>query len=396
MLDIRDHRKIASQLDLFHMQPEAPGMVFWHPRGFALLRALEDAIRREMRRQGFAEVRSPQLLRQAVWEASGHWHHFADGMFHVDEDRAAALKPVSCPAHLYIAKASRISYRELPLRLGEIGIVHRNEKSGNLHGLFRLRQFSQDDGHILCAPHHVEAEVERFLARLRDFYAVFDLHDVQVAFSSRPADRLGSDAIWSEAESLLRSAAAKAGVDLLEQPGEGAFYGPKLEIALRDRLGRRWQCGTIQLDLVMPERFDVAYIDDRDARRRPALLHRALLGSLERFLGIVLESCEGRLPAWLAPEQVLIIPIRPDQHAAANDLRDRLLAADLRVRVDARNESVGRRAVAARELQIPIVAVIGEREAAAQSVALRHRGERHDIPNAAAVEAIGAMCEAPL
>lgn len=396
MLDIHDHRKIASQLDLFHMQPEAPGMVYWHPRGFALLRALEDAIRREMRRQGFAEVRSPQLLRQAVWEASGHWEHFREGMFVVDEDRRAALKPVSCPAHLHIAKSSRISYRELPLRLGEIGLVHRNEKSGNLHGLFRLRQFSQDDGHILCASHQVADEVERFLSRLRDFYAVFDLHDLEIAFSSRPDASLGSDAAWAEAEALLREAAARADVELIEQPGEGAFYGPKLEIALGDRLGRRWQCGTIQLDLMMPERFDVAYVDERDARLRPALLHRALLGSLERFLGIVLESCDGHLPAWLAPEQILVIPVRPEQREAADLLRERLAGAGLRVRVEARNESVGRRALVARELRIPIVVVLGARELAAGSVSVRHGDAQQDVANEQVIPMLEALCRPPL
>lgn len=396
MLDSHDHRKLGSELDLFHMQPEAPGMVFWHPRGFALLRVFEEAIRGEMRRQGFAEVRSPQLLRQAVWEASGHWAHFREGMFAVEEDRSAALKPVSCPGHLYIAKASRLSYRELPLRLGEIGIVHRNEQSGNLHGLFRLRQFSQDDGHILCAPSQVREEVVRFCERLRSFYAAFDLEPVEVAFSSRPADRLGDDAVWDVAEALLRDGARDAGLSLSEQPGEGAFYGPKLEIVLRDRLGRPWQCGTIQLDLMMPERFDVAYVDARDQRQRPALLHRALMGSLERFLGIVLENYGGALPAWLAPEQALVVPIGEPQHDHAARVHADLVSAGVRARIDRRNESLGRRVREAHGLGIPIVVIIGNEEVARGSVAVRHGARRDDLPADSAARVIAERCASPL
>lgn len=396
MLDSNDHRKLASELDLFHMQPEAPGMVFWRPRGFALLRVFEAAIRGEMKRQGFAEVRSPQLLRQAVWDASGHWAHFRDGMFAVEEDQSAALKPVSCPGHLYIAKASRLSYRELPLRLGEIGIVHRNEQSGNLHGLFRLRQFSQDDGHILCAPSQVREEVVRFCERLRSFYAAFDLEPVEIAFSSRPAERLGDDAVWDVAEAMLRDGAADAGLSLSEQPGEGAFYGPKLEIVLRDRLGRPWQCGTIQLDLVMPERFDVSYVDAHDQRQRPALLHRALMGSLERFLGIVLENYAGALPAWLAPEQVLVVPIAEPQHDAAACLFERLAEVGVRARIDRRNESLGRRVRDAHGLGIPIVAVIGKKEVAGGAVAVRHGDRRDEISADAAARVIAERCASPL
>ncbi len=396
MLDAHDHRKLANQLDLFHMQPEAPGMVFWHPRGFVLLRVLEEAIRREMARQGLAEVRSPQILRQAVWEASGHWEHFREGMFVVEDERSAALKPVSCPAHLYIAKARNLSYRDLPYRVGEIGLVHRNEQSGNLHGLFRLRQFSQDDGHILCEPKDVRAEVARFCQRVHAFYRAFDLGDVVVGFSSRPAERLGDDALWDEAEAMLRDAASFAGLELVEQPGEGAFYGPKLELVLRDRIGRPWQCGTIQLDLVMPERFDVSYVDADDRRRRPALLHRALMGSLERFLGIVLESYEGQLPPWLAPEQVLILPVHDAQHAYARHFAERLEREGLRPRLDLRNESLGRRIVGAHELGIPIIAVIGPKEVASGHIALRQGRARDLLPQDAALAALRHRSAPPL
>jgi threonyl-tRNA synthetase len=396
MLADIDHRKIGSQLDLFHFRPEAPGMVFWHPRGFSLYRALEEAIRREMRRQGIHEVRSPQLLRQNVWEASGHWSHFRENMFQVNEDRAAALKPVSCPAHLYIAKAKRISHRDLPLRLGEIGLVHRNEQSGNLHGLFRLRQFSQDDGHILCAPEHVADEVASFCRRLVSFYELFGFENLEVGFSSRPPDRLGSDEVWDRAEALLREAAVHAELDVIEQEGEGAFYGPKLEFSLEDCIGRRWQCGTIQLDLVMPERFDLGYADAGDRRVRPMLLHRALLGSLERFLGILLENCGGSLPPWLAPEQVLVVPVGEEQLEKASAWAARLEAAGLRPRVDARPHSVGHRIRSAHEMRIPLVAVLGPREARSSAVALRHDGAPEVVPEEEAVARAAALCAAPI
>jgi threonyl-tRNA synthetase len=394
MLEKGDHRRIGQELDLFAMHEEAPGMVFWHSRGWLLYRALEEAVRRHMRQQGFHEVRSPQLLRQALWEASGHWHVFADGMFKLGDERAAALKPVSCPAHLLMAKAMNLSYRDLPYRMGELGLVHRAEQSGALHGLFRLRQFVQDDGHILCAPEHIIDEVARFCASLHAFYAAFGFDDLSVAFAGRPEQRLGSDEVWDRAEAILLDAADQIGLSLAPHPGEGAFYGPKLEFVLHDRLGRPWQCGTIQLDLVLAERFGVEYVAADGARKRPAVLHRAVLGSLERFLGIVLEHVNGVLPAWLAPEQVVIAPIAARHHAAADELRSRL--PGLRVAIDARNESLARRVSEAHHRAVPFVAVLGDREIASNEVALRCRGEQQVVPVDEAVRLLAIRCQPPL
>ncbi len=288
MLDREDHRHIAHRMELLHLQDEAPGMVFWHPRGFELYRQLEEAARRRMRADGYQEVRSPQLLRHAIWRASGHLDHFADNMFVVDEEgREAALKPVSCPGHVQIAGQMLESYRDLPLRLGEFGLVHRNERSGSLHGFFRLRQFTQDDGHIFCEPDDVVGEVARFCAGLVEFYAAFGVDDYEVALSLRPDDRFGDDARWDRAEAALAEALGREHIPFEEHPGEGAFYGPKIEFLLPDHAGRLWQCGTIQLDFFMPERFDLSYAGPDDEPRRPAMLHRALYGSLERFMGSV-------------------------------------------------------------------------------------------------------------
>ncbi len=308
MLDDNDHRQIGKRLDLFHFQEEAPGMVFWHARGLSLFRQLELAARRQLERQGYEEVRTPQLLKKAIWERSGHWHSFPEGMFVLQAEQAA-LKPVSCPGHVEIFRRRAASFRDLPVRLAELGVVHRDEPSGTLQGLFRLRQFTQDDGHVFCAPDQIQDEVVRFLRGLFDLYAAFGFHDVAVALSLRPEKRTGSDEIWDRAEALLASSAERAGLEYTEQPGAGAFYGPKLELSLRDCFGRAWQCGTIQLDFVLPESFDIHYVDSGGARRRPAMLHRALYGSVERFLGVLLEHHGGVLPAWLAPDQVVVTAI---------------------------------------------------------------------------------------
>jgi threonyl-tRNA synthetase len=397
MLDPHDHRRLGARLDLFHMEEDAPGMVYWHPRGFSVYRSLEEAVRREMCRQGLHEVRSPQLLRRPVWEASGHWSHFAEHMYVLGEgDREGALKPVSCPAHLQIARQRSLSWRDLPYRLGELGLVHRDERSGSLHGLFRLKQFCQDDGHILCAPDQVSAEVARFLARVEPFYGAFGLKPVSVALSTRPPDRMGSDAEWDRAEAWLRQAAEQAGLAVVHQPGEGAFYGPKLELKLEDRLGRAWQCGTIQLDMAMPARFGV-WVDGSDGERfRPCLLHRALLGSLERFLGILLEQCGGYLPDWLAPEQAVVLPIVDAQRGYAAEVADRLAQAGVRVRVDASAERLSRRIKEAHQAAVPLVLVVGERERVARRVALRERSGQQVLDLDPAVQHIAERCAPPL
>ncbi|HEX2679256.1 MAG TPA: threonine--tRNA ligase, partial [Polyangiales bacterium] len=329
------------------------------------------------------------------WEASGHWQHFRQNMFLLADD-ALAAKPVSCPGHLEILRRRAPSYRDLPLRYSELGLVHRNEPSGTLHGLFRLRQFTQDDGHVFCQVEQVEAEVARFCASLVKLYRALGFDEVDVSFASRPADRAGSDEVWDQAERLLQQAALRAGVATVHAPGAGAFYGPKLEFSLPDRLGRRWQCGTIQLDLVLPERFDVAYVAASGARERPLMLHRATLGSLERFLGIVLEQHDGRLPAWLAPDQVLAIPVDAEQHDYAAEVVAELEQLGLRAGSDVRSESLSRRIAQAHEYGIPYVVVVGQRERDARQVSLRDATGQRVLPLAEAARQLRNACAPPL
>lgn len=395
MLADNDHREIGRRLDLFHFQEEAAGMVFWHPRGYRTLRALEALIRRHAEADGFAEVRTPQLLRQPIWEASGHWQHFKQNMF-VLEDDALAAKPVSCPGHLEILRRRAPSYRDLPLRYSELGLVHRNEPSGTLHGLFRLRQFTQDDGHVFCEEHQLEAEVSRFCASLMRLYGALGFEQVEVSFASRPDERAGSEQVWDRAEELLQQAARRAGLTALHVPKGGAFYGPKLEFALPDRLGRRWQCGTIQLDLVLPERFDVHFVAASGERLRPLMLHRATLGSLERFLGIVLEQYDGRLPAWLAPEQVAVVPVEFAHHDYAREVEALLRRAGLRSALDLRDETLSRRIALSHEQGIPYVLVVGGREQAARTVSVREGDQQRVMPLTDAVLRVAEACAPPL
>ncbi|MBX2800732.1 MAG: threonine--tRNA ligase [Myxococcales bacterium] len=380
-----DHRRAARTLKLLHFQDESPGMVFWHPAGRRVLSLLEATVQRRCEEDGYLEVRTPQMLRQPVWERSGHWDRFSEGLYRIDAMPPAALKPVSCPAHIEIARRMRPSHHELPLRLSELGLVHRHEPSGSLHGLFRLRQFTQDDGHVFCGPDQVRSEIVRFLQRLRPFYAAFGFDEPHFALSTRPAQRHGPDALWDRAESLLARAAEHAGIDLQLHPGGGAFYGPKIEVGLHDREGRLWQCGTIQLDHVLPERFGLSVVQADGQRAHPVLLHRALCGSLERFLGLVIERHEGRLPPWIAPEQIRVIPVHPTQQAAARQLCHDLRAAGVRATLDSRRESLARRVADATSLRVPWVAVLGAREASAGTVALRSGNE---VQTAASEDAV--------
>jgi threonyl-tRNA synthetase len=396
MLDAHDHRSLGQRLDLFHLQEEAPGMVFWHPRGYLLYRLIESRVRQQMQREGYNEVRTPQILAQPIWERSGHWENFRENMFELADEggRHLAVKPVSCPGHIQLVQRMAPSYRDLPLRLGEFGLVHRNEPGGALHGLFRLRQFTQDDGHVFCAEDQMRDEVFRFCRSLHAFYADFGFEDVEVAFSSRPAQRAGSDAVWDLAESLLLEAAKQAGLSCVMQPGQGAFYGPKLEFVLKDRLGRAWQCGTIQLDLVLPERFDLHYVDASGQKRRPMMLHRAMLGSLERFIGILLEHHEGALPAWLAPEQVVVASVGEAAASYAERFAARLREVGCRARVDARGESLSRKIVDGHQAGVPWLVVVGNREVEKNAVRLRRRdGEQRDLPWDEAVAALVAECQ---
>ena len=391
-----DHRQLAAQLDLFHLEEQAPGMVFWHPRGLCLYRVLEDAVRQHLQAQGYREVKTPQILRRPAWEASGHWQHFHDGMFRVqDQSCDAAVKPVSCPGHIAIVRHRTPSYRELPLRLSELGIVHRDEPSGTLHGLLRLRQFTQDDGHVFCAEADVEAELERFCRSVAPFYAAFGFCELSIALSTRPAQRAGDDAAWASAEAVLERVVRKLAVPWSVQPGAGAFYGPKLEFVLQDRLGRAWQCGTVQIDLWMPRSFELRYIAADGERRVPAMLHRALYGSLERFLGMLLEHHGPALPAFLAPDQVAVLPVAPAHEAWGHQVHAALAAAGLRVRLDARSESLARRVAEAHAAAVPFTAIVGAREVDAGSITLRARDGQHTLALAAACEELAARCALP-
>lgn len=391
-----DHREIAQQLDLLHFQPEAPGMVFWHERGFVLYRLLEEAVRQQMRAHGYGELRTPQLMRKPAWEASGHWSHFHDAMFRVEDQACeAAIKPVSCPGHIYVLKQRNLSYRDLPLRLGELGNVHRDEPGGTLHGLLRLRQFTQDDGHIFCTEEQAQAELLRFCRALPAFYRAFGFDEIEIALSTRPEQRAGDEAAWDRSEAGLIEALHALDKPYVVQPGAGAFYGPKLEFALRDRHGRSWQCGTIQFDLVLPKRFGLTYVAASGAREYPVMLHRALYGSLERFLGIVLEQHGSQLPGWLAPLQVRVLPVSASQLPAAEAFQTQLAQQGLRsdVRVD---ESLSRRIAEAHTEAVPYIAVVGRREAAAESVSLRDRAGQRELPVAMALAELSQLCATPV
>ncbi|WDD91687.1 threonine--tRNA ligase [Burkholderia sp. FERM BP-3421] len=397
-MDAFDHRILGSKLDLFHQRDEGPGTVFWHPRGMALLRVVEEYVRVRMRAAGFAEVRTPQLLARALWEQSGHWEKFGDQMFTLDgDDGRFCLKPMSCPGHVLIFKKGSRSYRDLPVRYAEFGAVHRAEPSGALHGLMRARAFTQDDAHVLCAPAQVEAEVVRFCALLASVYADFGFDAFEVALSTRPAQRAGDDASWDRAEAQLAAAARAAGLRFTLQPGEGAFYGPKLEFHLIDRRGRKWQCGTVQLDFVLPERLGATYVDEKGEKRVPVMIHHAVLGSLERFIGILLEHYEGWLPAWLAPDQVVVASIGEAQRSFADQVAQAFESIGCRVARDFRAERLPRKIVDARALAAPILAIAGSQEARDGTVALRLRnGEQQVLPLDEALACVARATRVPL
>jgi threonyl-tRNA synthetase len=369
-----DHRALGNRLDLFHQQEDAPGMVFWHPRGAILYRVLENYIYQQMRRAGFHEVRTPQLLASSLWERSGHLEKFGRNMFMVDDgERMLALKPMSCPGHIQIFNKRVRSYRDLPLRLCELGACHRNEMSGALSGLMRTRAFEQDDAHIFCRADQIDEEIHRFCVLLKAAYLDFGFSDYGVKLSTRPLARAGSDAVWDRAEVALESAAKASGLVYSIQPGEGAFYGPKLEFLLRDSHGREWQCGTLQLDFVLPERLDAAYVDHESHRVRPVMIHHAILGSLERFAAILLEHHRGDLPLWLAPEQVVVASVSDAQLEYARKVADAFGRDGLRTVLDDRAETLSRRVVYAFESGIPVFAAVGARDEQDGTVAIRRR-----------------------
>ncbi|MGH7040989.1 MAG: threonine--tRNA ligase [Acetobacteraceae bacterium] len=373
----RDHRRIGREMDLFHTQEEATGSIFWHPNGWRLYRTAEAYMRRRLDAGGYQEVRTPQLVDRVLWERSGHWEQFRQNMFVArveDEDKTLALKPMNCPCHVQIFRQGVRSYRELPLRLAEFGACHRYEPSGALHGIMRVRAFTQDDAHIFCTEDQIAPETVRFVALLASIYRDFGFAEFGVKFSDRPAQRVGADAVWDHAEGALREACATAGVAYTLNPGEGAFYGPKLEFVLRDAIGRDWQCGTLQVDFNMPERLDAEYTAEDGTRRRPVMLHRAILGSFERFLGILIEQYAGRFPLWLAPVQAVVATIVSDADAYAVDVAAALRRAGLEVREDLSNQKINAKVRTHSLAHVPVLVVVGRKEAAEGTVALRRLG----------------------
>jgi threonyl-tRNA synthetase len=372
----RDHRRLGRELDLFHLGEEAVGSVFWHSKGWTLYRIIETYMRRRLEQAGYLEVRTPQLLDRSLWEASGHWENFRENMFIAEsrDERVLAVKPMSCPGHVLIFRNRLHSYRDLPLRLAEFGSCHRNEPSGALHGIMRVRAFTQDDAHIFCTEAQVTPEAVAFCELLLSIYRDFGFEDVVVKFATRPAVRAGADETWDVAEQDLENAVKAAGLAYTLNPGEGAFYGPKLEFVLRDALGRDWQCGTLQLDFVMPERLGANYIGEDGARHRPVMLHRAIFGSMERFIGILIEHYAGRFPLWLAPVQVVVASITEEAANYAAEVVRACAAAGLRAVLDAGNEKISYKVREHSLAKVPIMLVVGGREAGMRAVALRRLG----------------------
>lgn len=373
----RDHRKIGKTLNLFHMQEEAPGMVFWHPKGWVLWQVVEQYMRAVFRDNGYDEIRTPLVVSRTLWERSGHWDKFQADMFTTaSEQRDYAIKPMNCPCHIQIYNQGLKSYRDLPLRLAEFGSCHRNELSGVLHGLMRVRGFTQDDAHIFCTESQVQAEVARFIDLLHQVYADFGFQKVQVKLSTRPANRVGSDEVWDKAEAALETALNSKGLEWQLQPGEGAFYGPKIEFSLADCLDRIWQCGTIQVDFSMPERLGAVYVAEDGVKRTPVMLHRAILGSMERFIGILTEHYAGNFPLWLAPVQVVVMNITDSQAAYAGDIVSGLRAQGFRAEADLRNEKIGFKIREHSMQRVPYLVIVGEKELESQAITLRsQRGD---------------------
>jgi len=394
----RDHRKIAKQLDLFHLQEEAPGLVFWHPKGWQIWQVVEQRMRKVYRESGYQEVRCPQILDVSLWKRSGHWDNYKDNMFFTEsEKRTYAVKPMNCPGHVQVFNSTLHSYRDLPIRYGEFGACHRNEPSGALHGILRVRGFTQDDGHIFCTEDQIEAEVTAFHRQAMRVYEEFGFSDVQLKIALRPEPRLGDDATWDKAENALRSALRAAGVEWQELPGEGAFYGPKIEYHLKDAIGRTWQLGTMQVDFMMPGRLGAEYVDEHSQRRHPVMLHRAIVGSMERFIGILIENHAGAFPPWLAPVQAVVMNITDAQGPYVSEVAQALVAKGFRVEADLRNEKIGYKIREHTLDKVPYLLVAGDREREAGAVAVRTRtGEDlGSMPLSAFVERLEAECARP-
>jgi threonyl-tRNA synthetase len=371
----RDHRKLGKQLDLFHFQEEAPGLIFWHPKGWTVWQQIEQYMRKTYQTTGYNEVKAPQILDVTLWQKTGHWDNYRDNMFTTEsENRSYALKPMNCPGHVQIYNAGLRSYRDLPLRYGEFGQCHRNESSGALHGLMRVRGFTQDDGHVFCTEEQIAGEVVAFHAQAMKVYEDFGFENIDVKIALRPDNRIGSDEVWDQAEEALRSALRGCGVSWTELPGEGAFYGPKIEYHLKDSLGRPWQVGTMQVDFSMPGRLGAEYVAEDNTRKVPVMLHRAIVGSMERFIGILIENYAGALPLWLAPVQVSILNISDAQASYVKEVEARLKAAGFRVHADLRNEKITYKIREHSVQKLPYILVVGDKERDANTVAVRARG----------------------
>ncbi|WP_445005004.1 threonine--tRNA ligase [Halomonas mongoliensis] len=395
----RDHRRLGRQLGLFHFQEEAPGAVFWHPGGWTVLQTLIAYMRRRQAAGGYVEVNTPDIMDRGLWETSGHWQNYQEHMYttQTEDGRDLALKPMNCPGSVLLYRHGLKSYRDLPIRMGEFGKVHRYEPSGALHGLLRVRHFTQDDAHIYCTPEQMNAECRRVVALVLDIYREFGFEEVRLKLSTRPENRMGSEAVWDRLEGALTDALETMDLAYELNPGEGAFYGPKLEFVLRDAIGRDWQCGTLQVDMNLPERFGLDYVDEQGQRQRPVLLHRALFGSLERFLGILIEHHAGKLPAWLAPQQAVVMSITEAQADYAQALCEALCGAGLRAEADLRNEKIGYKIREQTLQRTPFLLIVGGREAAEGRVTLRHR-DGSDLGTLEVEEAIArlqAECQAP-
>jgi threonyl-tRNA synthetase len=371
----RDHRRLGRQLDLFHLQDEAPGMIFWHSKGWAVWQQIEQHMRRVYQDNGYFEIKCPQILDRTLWEKSGHWENYKDNMFTTESEKHDyAIKPMNCPGHIQVFNTGLRSYRDLPLRYGEFGSCHRNEPSGALHGIMRVRSFTQDDGHIFCTEDQIQPEVTAFNALVRKVYADFGFHDISVKLALRPEKRVGADEVWDKAELALREGLKASGLQWDELPGEGAFYGPKIEFHIKDAIGRSWQCGTIQVDFSMPQRLGAEYVGEDNARHTPVMLHRAILGSLERFIGILIENWSGALPLWLSPVQAVVLNISEKQQDYADNVAKALRKMGLRVESDLRNEKITYKIREHSLNKLPYQIVVGDKEMAANLVAVRTRG----------------------
>ncbi len=405
----RDHRRLGREMDLFHQQDEAAGMVFWHPKGWQLWRSLEAFMRRRLEHDGYVEVKTPQLVDRKLWEASGHWEKFRENMYISENEqglkdfiadpaeRVFALKPMNCPCHVQIFNQGLKSYRDLPLRMAEFGSCHRHEPGGALHGIMRVRAFTQDDAHIFCTPEQITDETVRFAGLLMGIYRDLGFQDVRVKFSTRPEKRAGDDALWDRMEGALADACKVAGIEYSINPGEGAFYGPKLEFVLRDAIGRDWQCGTLQVDFVLPERLDANYVGEDGAKHRPVMLHRAIFGSFERFIGILIENYAGKFPFWLAPVQAVVATITSDADGYAHEVLAELRKAGIKAEIDLRNEKINYKVREHSLAKVPVLVVLGRKEAEQKAVALRWLGgePQESLSLADAVAKLGEKASVP-